>query len=1245
MTEVVRSATARPPDWLARQRALRPDASFLVQAPAGSGKTYLLTQRFLRLLGQAERPDEIVAITFTVAAATEMRNRVLEALEGAESRFPDSLPGLKIETGGTPVDPESLEALAEAALAHSKRMGWQILELPGQLRITTIDAFCRGLALQSPLSWGLLSGLGGRLRVAEPKEAYRRAARRTLELLEGDGDENPARESVEALLRWRDNNWQDIENLIVQMLRNRSRWFRDFVFERDGDWAALRVRLEAPFLRAARLRLRTLGRPLDRLEGCREFALELARFACSNGGRAVPVGLAKRPELPREFDDLEADGLEDAVAAYRELAGFLLTASGGTWRKKGGLTVHYGFPPTPVGKAGKERFGEFVEGLAMEPGLEGALAAFQGAMPMRYEDAEWELIRHCFAVLRTAAAELQLVFAESGSVDFTEVAQIALNVLAPEGGFASDFAQRQADSIRHLLVDEFQDTSRQQHELLSRIVAAWPEREGRSCFCVGDPMQSIYGFREAEVELFERLKKHGLETASDQESEPLHFDFVRLEANFRTVPSLVEDLNGRFARVFGQDGEVEAGDVRFAPAVAARQAVSAARAELHLAFTHSGAEDAGAPKDSSPEETRAAQLRGMVALIREKLAAARERGETRYRIAVLARGRKSLIPIAEALREAGIGYRAIELEKLNERPEVLDALALARALMNPVDRTAWLAVLRGPWCGLSLGELHLLTSADEETVSAAAVPELLERRLPEIAGELGARAFAAAERVGRVLRRAQGERAAAIATLGTWLESVWKALGGADTVDRAQAENLRVLWAALDGLPEGELDLLGPGLAAALDGLYALPDPAASGEFGVQLMTIHKSKGLEFEVVLVPDLEAKSKQGEHGLMSWLERGLAESGPEGEISEFLIAPIKTKGGEPSAAKAWVDGVKKERDRLELRRLFYVAATRAREELHLFARPRFALGKAQGEAVLTRATGLLQTAWPGFGEEIEREFADWWSGAPASEVALEVETLAASETVTETGAGNLLVMPSKPATGPSLLRRLPDGHAEREFALAAAMGGVSGGAEPVYARSQGGMEARLLGTAIHELLERYCRLRAALEPAEALSALNGELPATLAGLRSGGLSRTAAERLAAEALAAVTRAAAHPDGAWILSAHAQAQSEGRWTGFAKPGAKQLAGLRPDRVFFAARPHEDAPCWWIIDYKSADASEVDDEAAVLAFLREHRARYAGQLEAYAHVLRGLYPAETLRIRAGVFYPRLPRLDDWEC
>ena len=127
------------------------------------------------------------------------------------------------------------------------------------------------------------------------------------------------------------------------------------------------------------------------------------------------------------------------------------------------------------------------------------------------------------------------------------------------------------------------------------------------------------------------------------------------------------------------------------------------------------------------------------------------------------------------------------------------------------------------------------------------------------------------------------------ASLGTWLEQVWLRLGGAQCVDATARANLDLLWRCLDGLPEGEPDLLGPALDAALDQLKALPDPEADNDCGVQLMTIHKAKGLEFEVVIVPDLQAGAGSGKPELLSWLERGLP---PEHE-ADRRTKPAKSR----------------------------------------------------------------------------------------------------------------------------------------------------------------------------------------------------------------------------------------------------------------------------------------------------------------------------------------------------------------
>jgi len=461
-----------PSDQHERVRALDPGRSVLVQAPAGSGKTDLLTRRFLRLLNEVDEPGQVVAITFTNAAAAEMRHRILGELEKAAAD--------PVTENATAADEFSMEALAQRALKHSEARGWKLLDLPGQLRVRTIDSFCREVALQQPL----LSGFGGGLEIAgQPEELYRRAARETLRHVDETGSTLGV--AIEKLLLWRDNGWQEMEELLVEMLRSRDRWMHGFVLEREPDWDALRSRLERPFAKAVQTALNELSQLLDQVPGAREAALELARFACEQCGGLLHKELAELVEFPcAPFTG--SSGFEEARLAHVCLAFLLLTNDGGFRRQ---VDKRLGFPADR--KREKGRLLELIGALSAIPGVEGALHAVRRLPQASYTEEEWEIVRSCFAMLRHAAGELKIAFAEAGRVDYTEVAQIAQRVLKGEDGLPSDAALAVSDGIRHLLVDEFQDTSRRQHELLSSLIAAWPEREGRTCFVVGDPMQSI----------------------------------------------------------------------------------------------------------------------------------------------------------------------------------------------------------------------------------------------------------------------------------------------------------------------------------------------------------------------------------------------------------------------------------------------------------------------------------------------------------------------------------------------------------------------------------------------------------------------------------------------------------------------------------------------------------------------------------------------------------------------------------
>lgn len=1224
-----------PPDQAQRERALDPTRSILVQAPAGSGKTTLLTERFLTLLAEVDEPGQVVAITFTKAAAAEMRSRILDALRA-----------------------EKPSALAQRALDRSFIRGWNLLDLPTQLRIDTIDAFCRELALQQPL----LSGLGGGLDIADhPTDLYHRAARQTLEQI--GGSDTALNTAIEALLLWRDNNWQELEIQLVEMLEKRDRWMHDFLLNReqdseDANQDRLRERLERPFANAVRATLTALGQLLNQVPGAREEAHDLARFACAQSGNQLHLELAELADFP--CAPFASETLEDARRAHLCLAKLLLTDSS-AFRKQ--VNVRDGFPADR--KREKNKILDLIARLKAVPGLESALADVQELAPACYTEDEWKIVRACFTLLRHAAAQLSVVFAEAAAVDYIEVAQIAQRTLKEEDGSPTDAALTVADGIRHLLVDEFQDTSRRQHQLLASVIAAWPEREGRTCFVVGDPMQSIYFFRDAEAELFQRVRNVGLEIPND---DPLIFDFVHLTANFRTAPSLVDHLNETFAKVFAAgDGS----DVTFSPAQPARDRnlSSGPRFNVHLRFVPKNATSQSIDPDAHRETDNALaeQVDEMIALIqshRGPMELARARGE-KYRIAVLARARKTLVPIAQALREASIPFSAIDLEKLQDRPEVRDALALAHALLNPYDRVAWLGLLRAPWCGLALDDLHRLTSADSTDLLARPVQELLAERLhllsetgrPSAARVLDALAEATSLRAtpegsARTgLRPWSGEQTV---SLGTRLEQVWLRLGGADCVDPTARANVSLLWTCLDRLPAGEQDLLGPAFEAALEKLTALPDPAANTNCGVQLMTMHKSKGLEFEVVLVPDLQAGTAAGGRKMLSWLERGLmtpcdAPGDDSAEITEFLIAPFQAKGDKLGSAKQWVERQRAHRESQEDRRLLYVAATRAREQLYLFARPSYRVEKDNTVTLLDPSKSLLATAWPALEEEVRARFEEWnTANKPAVKMEeTQIPSLAAS------ADASVHVMPSP--LNPTLLRRLPPNYTPAPEAVAISprlaekvgthasqttISSSANGASFLYTRHQGGRLSRALGTAVHALLEELARLRTSNDWAASRLVLQRVEGAIAAQIRATGIGPSQAAAVAAEALQLVLNASQDPIAQWILSPHADAVSEARWAGI-DSGA--ITEVRVDRAFRAGLDPltEGRQAWWIIDYKTAHADTHGQSAS--AALPELRKLFAPQLEAYASMLRNLHGSHAV-LRAGLYYPRMLLLDWWE-
>ncbi|HTO48888.1 MAG TPA: UvrD-helicase domain-containing protein [Burkholderiales bacterium] len=1052
------------PDSAERERALDTSRSFIVQAPAGSGKTELLIQRYLALLAAVESPEEVVAITFTIKAAGEMRGRVLAALAHARAG----------KVPGGPHEARTL-TLARAVVERDRREGWRIDEHPVRLRIQTIDALCAALARQMPV----LSRFGAAPETIEDASAmYLEAARGAVALLESGGE---VAADIECLLAHLDNDAARLEWLLAGMLQRRDQWIRHVV--RIGDGALDRAQLEA-----------ALAHERERL---------VARAAALYPG--APPG---------------------APDAWRALAQSLLTKET-TWRKK-----------SPEAQA--------LAGLPQAEPLREAFAVLCELPPAAYTDAQWRVIAAIGNLLKHATATLRLVFAAHGQVDFTEVAQAALHALG-EDDAPTDLALALDYRVRHLLVDEFQDTSITQYELIGKLTAGWQPGDGRTLFAVGDPMQSIYRFREAEVGEF-------LRTWTSRQLGAVALERVRLSANFRSQAGIVDWINAAFAPMMPAHEEAAAGAVPYAPSAAVHPPLPGSAVEVHPFF-------------DSDDEGEAARVVELVASLRRHAPDAT--------VAVLVRNRNHLERIVPRFRAAGLRFRAIEIEQLGLRPVVQDLLALTRAAAHPADRLAWLAVLRAPWCGLELADLCALA----EGTAGRTVWELMTDAA-RIAN-LSAGGRARLEQTGAVLGEFTAGRFRG--SLRDRVEGAWLALGGPACVDDTALEDAA---AYLDVLEEAEV-------AGAIDdrawfearvsALWALPDVHA-GATDVQIMTIHKAKGLEFDHVIVPGLGRPPRGEDARLFLWTER---ESGGGGEL---LVAPIAEAGVDADPVYERLAQIDAEREDHEAARLLYVAATRARERLHLLGDvKRDEPGRAAPRAPGART--LLAKLWPAVArrfEDVAAVTASVATGAPPAPAPLQQD-------VARLAAG---WRPPEPPPGPAWGAPPAPAHALEAIQY-----------------SWVGETARHVGSVVHRWLQHLADDR-----------LEGWDEARVERLRSSVRSELAVRGVRAveldgatrRALSALRAAIADPRGRWVLGPHPYAATEHRLTAVVDGAVQRLV---IDRLFDMG-PGER----WIVDYKTSTHEGADPEG----FLDQERARYAAQLERYAKALGGTS-------RLGLYFPLL--------
>ncbi len=1079
-------------DGAQRARAIDPQHSFIVQAPAGSGKTELLIQRFLGLLATVRNPDEILAITFTRKAAGEMRARLLQALEGAAGPQPAS-------------DHARLTwRLARQALQRDREFGWELKENPGLLTIQTIDSFNASLVRRMP--W--MSRFGAVPEIAaDPFPLYREAARRTLDRL-GSGGQGGG--EVATVLAHADNRLDLLQEMLVAMLARRDQWLRH-LSEKDHDhWRGALERALGEFV-AEKLEGMTAAIPAH----LHDELLALGRYAAAHlDDRQNPIEALGDATLFPAADPGD-------LPRWQGLAELLLTKAGGF---RSSLSVKCGFPPGKGEPAAmKERMKEALSVLRSGADIDLLLDEMRSLPSPAYPEGQWLILKALVELLPLAAGELWLVFRQEGQTDFASVAMQALSALGSSDD-PTELLLRLDARISHILVDEFQDTSYLQYNLLQKLTAGWESGDGRTLFVVGDPMQSIYLFREAEVGLFLRARSRGIGS--------LNLERLDLCSNFRSQQGVVEWVNGSFSRLFPEVENEATGGVVYSEATAVHEALSEAACTAH-------------PFAARDDVAEAEAIAGLAARALDE--------HPDQTVAVLVRARTHLPEILAAFRRRGLRFSARDIDLLECRPAVKDILALTRALLHSADRLSWLTVLRAPWCGLLLEDLYALCGAEKYRT----LPELMAD--PQVLQRLSEDGRLRIERVLGVMTRGMARRGAT--GLRRLVEGCWLALGGGACHDEAGIHDAAMVFALMEEHERGGDLLCLDALEEGARKLFAAADAGADGR--LQVMTIHKSKGLEFDTVILPGLGRSSAGGDRPLLRWLEH--TDCG-------LLLAPVAARDGRSKDPIYEAIGkLSKEKGNLETTRLLYVAATRAKKRLHLLGH-----AKAGKNAEYRPAAGsLLEKLWPVVAEAFtfsEQEMGEKEEVAK-ERVPIPVSRLPLSWDLPPMCAAPLAT--EVEATAPSRHKDVQ----ERDELFT--------GWEAETARH--------VGTVAHAYLERI-----AAEGLEAWSAgrIDGEGEAIRLRLNGLGVPSYELDGGTNKVADALKKALASRRGQWILGPREGAGCE-----------KQLSGVVGGSLVHAIidRTFVEDGVRWIVDYKVAEAGAQAD-----GFLQQQAEKYRSQLSA---------------------------------
>ena len=1137
-----------------REQALDSARSFIVQAPAGSGKTELLTLRYLKLLCISEQPEEVLAITFTKKAASEMRDRIINSIRWAQ----------QVSESEQPLDSELEDKrfeIASAVIQRDKEANWHLLQNPSRLRVQTIDSFCFYLARQMPV----LSRIGGNARISEDMEnCFGEAIAATLSELES---ETPLSDDIAALLSHLDNDFNRVERLLIGLLYNRDQWL-SYALDISASFDDARIYLQSSL---DQLIEESLLEAYEALQGHESELIGLVNYSALN--------LANENKLSVEnFEALQALPEPDyqALPYWHFLVEMLLTKDDG-WRKA--LNKNIGFPAgdkqdKELCQDKKRQLTALLEQFRTDDDLLESLAYLRLLPNPAFEQQQWDFLAALTRTLIHLGGQLLLAFRKYRVIDYTQTGAAARTALGSADN-PTDLALSLDHRIQHILVDEFQDTSQLQLEILQQLTSGWQQDDGRSLFLVGDAMQSCYGFRNANVGIYLNVQQKGLGDITLQR--------LVLQTNFRSQGKVVDWVNLMFSSAFPRLPNSSRGAVPYTAAVAIHPAIDEHGVSTELICYEQG-------------QRQAARLLEAERIV-ETIFDIRSR-QPEASIAVLVRGRSHLSFLIPCLREADIHWQATDIDRMESLPVIEDLLSLTQAILNQADRLAWLSVLRSPWLGLNIADLFAIETFAGDNTIWTALQQLAE--IDGLSADARQRLQPCIEiiAVTMQLRYRQG--------LSQLIELCWTLLRGSATTSTSTEQDSAAHFFDLLQQHEvsGGLNNLAEFRSKVSESfLPARTSPASANS--IHLLTMHKSKGLEFDHVILPGLATTSRSDNKPLLQWHQRLNRQGQPR-----LFLAALSRSGSDEDMLYKLLRHEQQHKNALENTRLLYIAITRARTSVHMFATAQ----RNSKREVIPPNNSLLSHLW----RELNQH--------PGKLVLLDLESARPGQTATTADFATY------PAATP--IRRLQQAlglsSGESEF-LRSHLDACQAQAEiePQQLPATDDHLARSIGTLIHRSLEVL--VKAADPDAMAnIDKLRAYWQLQLRQLRPLQDQQQALQQSLEFIESSVLNSVSHADYGWIFDANLEdSQCELRLTAGSTEAAGETRDFVVDRTFI-----DQQGVRWIIDYKTG---VPDSEQDIESFIDSQRRLYSGQLQSYQKLFAQM---EDRPSRTALFFTSIPTL-----